>query len=872
MQSLTAPGETMRRLEQQEKLRSDVEPTPPIRPRPTESSGSSEDVDFDSNAAIENSDPSYLVSITQHLSGQAYTFDKFKRDNDATRLASTNSGSPMNVQSPSSASLPRLQSTLKSASTHRHQVDPETLLQLYLCEVPHFSTLSFDELKTLHPMVREYAALDLVCDYGNNLNHVYVVATGSVEVFNPSKSQQGAANGQSAIGHKRAGTITAPNIFGLDAIIFNRPSQFVMRAGGDHTTLFLIKKDEFMPLIQKSTTFARSIGRRLIQSIPGFSVFSEFCRSIFSVSSAVDRQQMSEGYTLSIPDILVSYLKINSLIHPLAGSGAIDYKPWGYALNRLPSNITETFVLNLARSLPPFLAHEIRDSETMSPYKEFRDNMSFASPNSSAIVPVETKERRRSSWKVGHRGNTLVLVREGFTDVIDLVTCFCVHLVESRKLRMRLQAMVAPTALEVLRNGLRNINKLLDHRVSVDPAVVETLSQLPLTKEEQAGLIEMWPENTLQQIYNIIMHRDEVVVKIDTSISKRFDVDPYVTWALSLRSHLLMALGRRDTDELPDDIVIDILSSNSHSTKNLLCSMAINHKDELIAWAKINHPSVLNENWNNENDMLFYLWGAYLPSNDKLQQAYRQELHKSGFVIMEETSMTGLQVDVIDISKLRSDLVDPALRPHVEKIHHSTPQKKRHFILNMNFAFGAQTDGIVRALVLTFGTRIQSINVVGKAACLNGKRGDVQLPNALVFSKAPLGEDSTDEIRNVNPDADKIAERLQAALPDRKIHRGAVLTSAGVLLQNALILKYYKAIYNCIGVEMEGSYFARQVEESINLELVRSDIQSRYVYYTHDCPMDSDHEYRSLRAYEGVPPLYAIVRLMVEQMLQPVRG
>lgn len=876
MQSLTAPGGPSNDISRN----SDMQGTPPVPPRTISEHGSdgsdhsvASDVEvFDDYAGIDvTSDPSYLVSITQQLTGQAYTFDKFKRDNDPNRMAHQAASLSPSAGSPNG--FPRLQSTLKASPNGRqhaaaaggHYHDAEALLQMYLCEVPHFSTLSLEELKALHPMVREYAALDLVCDVGHNLSHVFVVATGSVEVFNPNK-------GTFAIGHKRAGTITAPNIFGIDAIVLNRPCQFVMRAGSDHTTLFLIKKSEFMGLIQKNATFARSIGRRLIQSIPSFSVFSEFCRSIFSVSAAVDKQQVSDGYTLSMPDILQSYLNINSLIHPLARSGAIDVKSWQYALNRLPSNITETFVLNLARSLPPFLAHEIRDnSEEPNPYREFRDNMSFASPESSAIVPIETKERRRCSWKIGHRGNTLILVREGFTDVIDVVTCFCVHLVEAKKLRMRLQAMVAPTALEVLRDGLRNINKLLDPRTQIDPSVIVTLSRLPLTKEEQAGLIDMWPENTLQKIYDIIMHREETTVKIDTSISKRFDVDPYVNWAISLRTHVLVAIGRRDTDELPEDIVIDILSSNSHSTKNILCSMAINHREELIEWARVHHPTVLTEHWNNETDMLFYLWGAYLPHNDELMQQYRRELHQSGFLIMEETAMTGLQVDVIDVSKIRPELVDPVLRPHFQSIQQTNQQQnnKRHFILNMNFAFGAQTDGIVRALVLTFGTRIRSLNVVGKAAGLGGKRGDVLIPNCLVFSKAPLGEDSTDEIRNVNSNVDKMAEHLQSVLPDRRIHRGAILTSAGVLLQNALILKYYKAIHDCIGVEMEGSYFARQVEESVNLELLRSDVISRYAYYTHDCPLDSDHEYRSLRAVEGVPPLYAVVRMMLGSMLKP---
>eukprot|EP00758_Cryptobia_borreli_P006508 Tbor_TRINITY_DN5168_c0_g1::TRINITY_DN5168_c0_g1_i1::g.25605::m.25605 len=394
-------------------------------------------------------------------------------------------------------------------------------LQSYLCMVPHLCTLSTEELSSLSIMVREFAALDTVVEYGSSVQHVYIVAHGSVEVFN-------IRSGSTITMHKRVSSITAPNVFGIDSAVFDIPSEFIMRAGSARTTLLLIPKMEFLALLPKNKTFAHSVGHKVVEHIHIFSIFQEFCRSIFAKSSSVEHQNNSvvHGYALSMPDILESYMKLESVIHPLRNSAEIDFRAWKYALQRLPYNITETFVLNLVRSLPPYLANEIRESlDELS--------LSFTGNRAAPVALVETSNRRRLSWNIGDRGNILVLLREGFTDVIDFITCFCIHLVESRKLRLRLQSMVFPSVLDIIRRALSTISDSNDTQ-QIEQAEATTLPLLPLSKEEQHGLLSLWPHNCLHQLYNLIMHREEVVVKIDTSLTKRFDIDPYLQWAITL--------------------------------------------------------------------------------------------------------------------------------------------------------------------------------------------------------------------------------------------------------------------------------------------------------------------------------------------------
>lgn len=52
-------------------------------------------------------------------------------------------------------------------------------------------------------------------------------------------------------------------------------------------------------------------------------------------------------------------------------------------------------------------------------------------------------------------GKALVLLRDGFTDLLDFLTMLCVHIIESNKLRGRIQGMVHPPAIDILDAYLR---------------------------------------------------------------------------------------------------------------------------------------------------------------------------------------------------------------------------------------------------------------------------------------------------------------------------------------------------------------------------------------------------------------------------------
>jgi hypothetical protein len=155
---------------------------------------------------------------------------------------------------------------------------------------------------------------------------------------------------------------------------------------------------------------------------------------------------------------------------------------------------------------------------------------------------------------------------------------------------------------------------------------------------------------------------------------------------------------------------------------------------------------------------------------------------------------------------------------------------------------------------------VRSVNVLGKAGGLLGARGDILLPSGTLLQT----NDELYPIRNRDLDA----ELLEQLAPDRTVHEGPVLTVAGTLLQDRTLLWFYRRIFKCVGLEMEGSFFLRQLQSAVHTGIARDDIQTRFAYYVSDLPLSPhDNLSASLDPFEGVPPLYAVTRAILRRIL-----
>jgi hypothetical protein len=112
-------------------------------------------------------------------------------------------------------------------------------------------------------------------------------------------------------------------------------------------------------------------------------------------------------------------------------------------------------------------------------------------------------------------------------------------------------------------------------------------------------------------------------------------------------------------------------------------------------------------------------------------------------------------------------------------------------------------------------------------------------------------------------------ERLRRRLPGRGVYQGPLLTAVGTLLQNRMLLNFYRRLWRCVGLEMEGFFYYRHIRKATQLGVIPAGLPLRFLYYVSDLPLEAGVTLSEpLRASEGIPPLYAITREILSSIFE----
>lgn len=685
-------------------------------------------------------------------------------------------------------------------------------LQVFLQTVPLLFSLTADQISRLPIKIREYGAMDVVVQEGQVFNHAYVLASGTIEVMNSKKGLKG------AYGHRRIASISAPNVFGIDDVIFGSPSEFKFHASTD-STLLLIPKEDLIPLFAENPLFANNLSNGMLQTLPAFRNFQNLCRAIFR-GPGTAKVGIRDGYLLPMEAIVSIYRASGTVFHALANSPALDTDALRYSLKRLPPNITSTYGFILSTYLPGYLLEEnVADLRT-----------SGLSDIGAAMV-IDTGPRRRCAWTFRKSGQTIIIMRDNFTDIMDFVCNLCILLVESEKIRIRFQQLVSPSAIELLRKAM-TMDAVGD--------VSNVMDDLPFSRGELTALRHIFGKKFYTELHNIVSNREDYTVRIEPLTGKKFYEDPYSSWALTLSRHIKRCLKLSDREALPEDITIDIMFSNNRTLKQLFCTRNEDFR-ELIEKTMNNVDRAHPSNWKNEDDWYYHILTCLLETTPKIREAYRLQLELNGFTLLEDAHPSALIVDLIDVSKIRPSDTDAALLNEMKSACERARTEKKHFIINVDKTFGAQVEAILRSLLLTFGDRINSVNLTSKAGGLVGSRGDIAFPSKILFSKQSFGEDCTDEIRLCNASlTPEIINQFLKRSTSAKIHRGTCICAPGFVFQSLSVLKFYKVVHGCTAVDMQSSYIKRQLEECRRTGITTKPIKNRFLFYFDDMPFGNE--------------------------------
>jgi hypothetical protein len=604
--------------------------------------------------------------------------------------------------------------------------------------------------------------------------------------------------------------ISNVTFFGYDGPIFQKRLNTVLVEKG--SVLGIIRQKDFLNLIHPFSKFATFISRnirykdKVLDDLINFQNF---------VLSSIDKGP------INIDTMITMYKRIKSCMHPKCDSEELDISAWTYALNRLPQCVIETYIFVLINKPPKLL--------------------SLSDELAKKLIPrMNTNARNRDVYRF-IEGKNVIVVREMETDVLDFVSNLCIHIIESTKLR---KYTASPITINKIFNARKSFKATLD--------VLINTTGLQISELEVEILHKVFGDNFSEKLINLCLNYQDVSVTICKETVT--DKDPVENWIQNLWNVTKDLLGVNSSVDEIDDLVVDIVQG---SKKTLLASISPHPfmiQQQIYKWAEETSQVLKTKVFHNETDrFIAYSYYYYLAFPE--MQKEKERLDKEhGIVTIEKTFGTGVKVLVINTNKLNPKYMDPNIE--------LKPKSRNHIIIHIGYTFGAQGHHIIKPILMLFGSKTHSMNVIGKAGGLTGERSDI-----LVASK--IFSDKNHDLANIN--YGNIDLETLSKLTQSKIHVGPLLTVTGTILQNNDLLNFYKHVMGCVGLEMEGYFFAREIENAIKHNLLGKDFITRMFYYVSDLPLDPSQnlakEEGNVSWDEGIGCMNAIQRIILKEIL-----
>ena len=182
---------------------------------------------------------------------------------------------------------------------------------------------------------------------------------------------------------------------------------------------------------------------------------------------------------------------------------------------------------------------------------------------------------------------------------------------------------------------------------------------------------------------------------------------------------------------VPSGRPVYFISSNSHSLANLFGGYARAHSGEILEFLRAKNFEDLAPRYEealalgNENDatnILYYSLRAFIHAQPGRMDHVQQNDRDAGIRTMASPGKIDVDAQVIDLAQLRVENLDPRVRvPGIERLVES-----RAVIVNIDYPLGMASYHHLSALSLGVD-ELRGIYVMGKAATLNGRVGDVMI-------------------------------------------------------------------------------------------------------------------------------------------------
>jgi hypothetical protein len=317
------------------------------------------------------------------------------------------------------------------------------------------------------------------------------------------------------------------------------------------------------------------------------------------------------------------------------------------------------------------------------------------------------------------------------------------------------------------------------------------------------------------------------------------------------------------------------VSSNTHAIANLVGGYARAHADAICDWAKKVDPeglgSAVTGAQRSGDDarlsaLLYYLLRAYIhDAPGSRMREVRDFEAAAGLVHLSEPGHVYVDAQLIELKKLIPERLDPRLRvPGIERLSESPA-----FLLNIDYPLGMAAYHLLARIGQGVG-ELRGIYVMGKAATLNGRVGDVAL------SSVVYDEHSRNTFLFKNAFT---AGHVRPYLEEGSVFDNqSALTVRSAFLQNKQYMStFYRDGYTVL--EMESGPFLSAIYELVNPaptptnEIVNLSVQAPFdigiLHYASDTPYSRRQSLLSKSlSYFGVDSTYACAIAIVRRILE----
>jgi hypothetical protein len=532
---------------------------------------------------------------------------------------------------------------------------------------------------------------------------------------------------------------------------------------------------------------------------------------------------LRSSHAIQIETLVESHMAMDSSLHVHARSYKPDLAAFIYSILRLPDCMAD---------VQHVLIGQIERSFLVEGHRNISDWQRVSAPG----------RRRRMHFD---EQDTLAVFIASRSDIDDLIPTLTAYQIEWNKLNALLQVEDVQRVLEAMEGQRLTADQLR--------LVAETLY---VSEDDLRRLEVIWGSRFTSMLKAISQARKQISLKMLAGSLADYRRATAYWW-----SEIQSQLDQLDLESRP----VYFVSSNTHCLANLLTGFAQREERNLVEYIEryskgdlaSEYRTILEDDDGKKNldNFLYYVLKKYLSDfGQRARDSLTADERTIGIYRVPSRHGFDIEAQVIEVKRQRLDWMDSRLRDSADGLDFD---RSDAVILNIDYPLGLAAYEILNRVTERAGS-ICGVYVMGKAATLNGRVGDVMIPTVIHDEHSQ----NSYLFQNCFSAMDVVPFMNYGTVLDNQ--KG--ISVPGTFLQNPRYMSvFYEEGYT--DIEMEAGPFLSSIYEAfrpklhptneiVNLYGVGFDVG--FLHYASDTPMNP---HKNLGAgslsYAGVDPTYA---------------